>query len=343
MTESRTAVVTGASGAVGPALVRELLRSDYQVRIMSRSKPTAGLVPEGVEWMRGDVAQLECVRAACQGGALLFHLAARLHETRSSRSAAEEYTRVNVQGTANVLAAAQDARMQRVVVFSTISVYGATHGRIVDEETPINPDTIYAGTKAAAETHALAARRWDGRPLAVVLRLASVYGPHMKGNYARLVHALRHRRFLPVGCGANRRTLVFDADAAAAALLAATHPAAGGTIFNVTDGGVHQFSRIVEAICAALGRRPPRWSLPERPVRAVLAGMEHALRPAGIRLSLDVTTLDKLLEDTAVRGERIRRRLGFQPRFDLVTGWQTALRGVPEYGALKSARAGVGR
>ncbi len=77
----------------------------------------------------------------------------------------------------------------------------------------------------------------------------------------RLCHVPRfppHFPFIPVGNGINRRTLVYDKDVGRAAALAVSHPAAAGRVFNVTDGGFHSLNEIIESICAALGRKPPR-------------------------------------------------------------------------------------
>ncbi len=114
----------------------------------------------------------------------------------------------------------------------------------------LHPDTFYAQTKLAAEKIVLNARGADGQPLGTVLRLCAVYGSRIKGNYERLTHALVRHRFIPIGSGLNRRTLVYDKDVGRAAVLAVSHPAAAGPhtnpvgvgagrVFNVTDGTFH--------------------------------------------------------------------------------------------------------
>jgi UDP-glucose 4-epimerase len=127
---------------------------------------------------------------------------------------------------------------------------------------PTHPDTFYAKTKRAAEQIVLNARDPNGQPLGTVLRLGAVYGSRIKGNYEQLTHALARNRFIPIGDGLNRRTLVYDKDVGRAAALAVFHPAAAGRIFNVTDGKFHTLNEIIESICSALGRKPPWLSLP---------------------------------------------------------------------------------
>jgi UDP-glucose 4-epimerase len=158
-----------------------------------------------------------------------------------------------------------------------------------------------------------------------VLRLAAVYGPRVKGNYARLLHALKRGWFIPIGPGLNRRTLVYDQDVAAAALLAAQYPQAAGQVFNVTDGTVHQFRDIIAAIASALHKRPPLLQLPLRGTRALVRGAEISLRLFGQRSPLTVAAIDKLVEDVAVKAEKIQRTLDFRPGFDLQRGWRTTV------------------
>src|SRR5690606_37394785 len=131
--------------------------------------------------------------------------------------------RINVTGTSVVVQAAVAEGVQRLVLLSTIAVYGKGRRQVIDETWTPTPDTLYGETKLAAEQIALAARRPDGSPLATVLRAAAVYGPRIKGNYRTLIEAIDRRRFVPIGPGTSRRTLVFDEDLAAAIELALTH------------------------------------------------------------------------------------------------------------------------
>jgi len=80
--------------------------------------------------------------------------------------------------------------VKRVVLFSTIAVYGPSDGRVLNEMSLTHPDTFYDQTKCAAEQIVLNARGADGQPLGTVLRLGAVYGSRIKGNYERLTRAL---------------------------------------------------------------------------------------------------------------------------------------------------------
>jgi UDP-glucose 4-epimerase len=306
-------LVTGATGAIGPGIV-DALSNGHDIRTLSRRPPPAGLFKPAVTNVVGDISDTDAVHRAAEGVTLIVHLAALLHIVDPLATLQAAYERINVGGTAAVVAAAQSHGVGRVLVLSTIAVYGRTGGAMVDEATPPNPETMYGETKLRAERLALSARRSDGHPLATVLRSAAVYGPRVKGNYQRLVQALARRRFVPVGPGHNRRTVVFEGDLASAVAMAAADSGAAGRIYNVTDGGTHTMREMIGAICAALGRRAPSWHLPVAPVRAAV-GLGAIVNGRARR------ALETYLEDVAVKGSRIEAELGFTPRVDLGQGW----------------------
>jgi UDP-glucose 4-epimerase len=172
----------------------------------------------------------------------------------------------------------------------------------------------------------LTAKDKDEKPIGTVLRLAAVYGSRVKGNYRQLLTALERGWFFPIGRGRNRRTVIYDKDVATAAVLTLQHPAAAGRLYNVSDGQYHRLEEIIEAICRALGRIPPRLSLPAAPVRFAVGLFEDALKMIGLKPPVSRATIDKYLEDVAVDGRLIQKELGFTPGFDLTAGWEDAVR-----------------
>ena len=203
------------------------------------------------------------------------------------------------------------AGVRRFVFFSTIAVYGPGQGQSWNEGDEVRPDTPYAVTKAEAEGIVQRAKRLDGGALGTVLRLSAVYGPHLKGNYQRLVAALARGRFVPVGAGENRRSLIHDRDLAEAVVLAATHPNAAGRLYNVADGEEHTLRDIIEAVCLGLGRRAPRVTLPIGPVRGALSILERAAHLVRIAPPVSRATLDKVLRGHVRRYPADPRGTGF--------------------------------
>lgn len=323
--EPGVALVTGATGTLGPELVRQLKSAGFSVRAIARHLPPRDSLPSGVEILIGDFCDGECLKKALTEVKFVFHLAARLHTPNPGAELFREYWRVNAEGTRRLADASVAAGVQRIVYFSTIAVYGPTMGSVVDEDTRPHPNTIYGETKLAGEEAILTARdSYSGAPVGVVLRLAATYGPRMKGNYLKLVNALSRRWFIPVSDCTNRRTLIYDLDAALAALLAAQHPKAAGRIYNVSDGTIYLLRDIIAEICAAIGRPAPPFTLPLQPVHRLARGADGLMRLAGHSLDLAIL-VEKFAEDVAVRAERIRQELAFRPLCNLEEGWRRTI------------------
>jgi len=325
ISKSSTVLVTGATGAVGPCVVDALCSAGHQVRSFSLDVQP-GAFPSNVQSLIGDVTDPAAVHSAMQGVDAVVHLAALLHIVNPPPELRGKYERINVGGTQTVVDAAVKAGIQRIVLASTIAVYGSSKGQILNEDAAPHPDTFYAQTKLSAEKIVLNAKSGDGRPIGTVLRFGAVYGARIKGNYQRLLHSLARGRFIPIGAGHNRRTLVHEKDVARAVVLAVQHPAAAGKIYNVTDGQFHTLHEIIAAICAALGREPPRFSIPVGPARALAGMLEDATRLIGRRAPINRATIDKYTEDIAVEGQRIQDELGFVPQYDLDAGWREVLK-----------------
>jgi nucleoside-diphosphate-sugar epimerase len=330
--------VTGATGAIGPATVRALLAAGAAVRVFGRldrvrDQPDCwpGWLPR-VELASGDITQPDTLIPAMRDVDVVIHLAALLHVENPPPEYERRYRAINVEGTRHVVEAAAAAGVRRFVLASTTAVYGPTGGQPASEDTAPAPDSWYAESKLEAERVARAAGRPSGPEIAI-LRLSAVYGPRVRGNYRRLLRAMARGRFVSIGPGRNRRSLVADADAARAFVLAARHPAAAGQTFNVADGPAHTVDEILAAMAAAVGRRPARWRLPASLARFAAAAGDVAGgvigRHPGLRPSVE-----KYLEESAVDASRIVDVLGFRPELDLATGWRLTAESLRSTGEL---------
>jgi UDP-glucose 4-epimerase len=327
-------LVTGASGAIGPAVVEALLAAGHDVRTLARQVDDTRY-SRGVETRAGDISDPGAVTSAVHGVVGVVHLAARLHLAGPPSRDIDAYRRVNVNGTASVVNAAIAAGVRRVVFASTIAVYGSSLTETESERSPARPDTPYAETKFQAEEIIRNARTSDGRAIGVVLRLAAVYGSRIKGNYRSLVKALARHRFLPIGDGTSRRTLVHDHDVGRAIVRALEHPAAAGRTYNVTDGGVHTTDEIVAAICRALGRPVPRWHVPAPFAFGAATVFDELHRLTGRGAGVLRDRLKRYVENVAIDGSAIQRELLFVPDYPLERGWQVVVDEMRSRGELR--------
>ena len=171
----RTVLVTGASGFAGGHLAAHLATEERaRVRALVRAASRVNhLANAAIELRDGDVTDLESVRRAMDGVEVVFHLASKVGHWGE----AEEFRRVNVAGTENVLRAALEAGVARFVHTSTIGVYGLNPVDGTDETYDhMRSESPYCNSKIEAEEHAFRYHREEGLPLTVV-RPAEIYGP----------------------------------------------------------------------------------------------------------------------------------------------------------------------
>jgi len=319
---STRVLVTGATGALGPRVVEALYGAGYPVRVFAQDPPQKGELPDNIDVRTGDINNFDDILQAFEGIQIIVHMAAILHIVNPSPYQILAYKTVNVEGTRNVVEAAIEAGARRLLFFSTIAVYGSSHGSLVTEETSPRPDNHYAESKLHAERIVLGARLPGERPFGTVLRLAAVYGSRVKGNYRRLVQALANKKFVPLGYGRNRRTLIYDKDVGNSLLSILKTPNSIGKLYNVTDGQTHTLSEIIRTICEALGRKPPRIHLPVGPLRVGAGIVDKVAKFLSFGTPGFINGLNKYLEDLAVDGKRIQEETGFTPKYDLISGWK---------------------
>ena len=123
-------------------------------------------------------------------------------------------------------------------------------------------------------------------------------------------------------------------DVARAALLAVQDPNAAGKVYNVSDGQFHTLKEIIAAICDALGRTPPRLSVPVGTARMAATIIEDVMQLIGRHSPISRATIDKYTEDIAVCSQRIQNELEFKPQHDLESGWQETVREMRNVGEL---------
>jgi UDP-glucose 4-epimerase len=229
-------LVTGGAGFVGHHLVRKLLEDPaVSVRILDnlyRGRNTFAGTPR-VEFLQGDVSDRRTVRAATEGVGLVYHLAAQSNVLGAVKDLDYSFT-TNVAGTFEVLSAARERGVGRVIFTSSREVYGEADALPVPECAPLNPKNAYGASKAAGELYCRVFAQ-SGLDI-VVFRLANVYGPGDSGRVIPLflAGALSGRPL--VIYGANKLLdFVWIGDVVDALVKAQAAPLAGQTM-NIGSG-----------------------------------------------------------------------------------------------------------
>ena len=238
-------LVTGGAGFIGSHITEELLRRGNSVIVLddlsSGKEDNLGHLTGNLELVKGSICDTDVVGATCRGADYVLHLAARTSVPRSVLEPIQT-NQVNIDGTLNVLIAARDAKVKRVVFAASSSAYGETAElpkRASMEPSPISP---YGVTKLVGELYAQVCGRVYGLEN-VSLRFFNVFGPRQdptsqySGVLSRFITALLSGN-QPVifGDGEQSRDFTYVENVVDACLRACEAPGASGKVFNVGTG-----------------------------------------------------------------------------------------------------------
>jgi UDP-glucose 4-epimerase len=289
---SRRVLVTGGAGFIGSNLVRALLERGDTVRVLDNfstgNRTNLSGLEDELEVVEGELRSYERVHNAVRGVELVFHQGALPSVPRSVQDPLTT-SAVTIEGTLNVLLAARDENVRRVVYASSSSVYGNSGTLPRTESQQPDPISPYAVAKLAAERYCVSFHRVYGLET-VALRYFNVFGPWQDPNsqYAAVVP-----RFLaaiaegqPVrihGDGTQSRDFTYVANVVAANLLAGEREGADGSVLNVATGRQASVNELADAIGAVLGKPVEKEYLPVRTgdVRDSWADVGEAKRVLG--------------------------------------------------------------
>lgn len=299
-------LVTGATGFVGRVLCDTLEAQGHQlVRALRRAG--APPLPGIADVVVGEVDGRTDWSAALQGVDAVAHLAARVHVMRDTPDGAAQHQQVNAEGTARLAAQAFAAGVRRVVFLSSVKVNGEGRARpygIDDTPAPVDP---YGRSKLEGEQRLFAAAHSAGGE-AVVIRPPLVFGPGVKGNFARLLAAVERGLPLPLGAVDNRRSLVSVWNLCDLVTTCLAHPEAPGGVFFAADERDVSTPELIELIASGLRRRAHLWRVPIPMLRLPFAAIGRA------------GEIDRLVESLCVERRAAAERLGWRPPVSLAVG-----------------------
>ena len=269
---SRKVLVTGGAGFIGSNLVQGLLERGDSVRVLDNFSTgnRANLEGLDVEVVEGELRSYERVHAAIRGVEVVYHLGALGSVPRSVQDPLTS-SAVNVEGTLNVLLAARDEGIRRVVFSSSSSVYGSKRELPVTEGLPADPISPYGVAKLAAERYCVSFSRVYDSFETVALRYFNVFGPRQSpfSQYAavvpRFVTAIDAGQPIEIhGDGEQSRDFTYVGNVVDATIRAGEADGVTGEIFNVAGGSPTSVNRIADTIGEILGKPVERRHLPSR-------------------------------------------------------------------------------
>ncbi len=274
----RTVLVTGAGGFIGSHLTERLIDEGAQVRAFVRytSRGDVGLLsllpPDklaAVQVISGDLRDVEAVRGAVKGVDTVFHLGA-LIAIPYSYVHPREVIEVNVLGTTNVLMAAREYGVRRIVHTSTSEVYGTAQYTPIDESHPLQGQSPYSASKIGADKIVESFVRSFELPVAT-LRPFNTYGPRQSARAVipTIITQALAKDEIRLGSLTPQRDLTFVADTVDGFVRMATHDAAIGQEVNIGADATISIGELAQKILRIVGRELP------------IVTDEQRLRPAG--------------------------------------------------------------
>jgi nucleoside-diphosphate-sugar epimerase len=238
-------LVTGGAGFIGSNTVEELVRRGHGVVVLddlsSGKEENLAEVRSKITFVKGSITDLEAVQKAMQQAEYVIHLAARTSVPRSVKDPIDT-NKINVNGTLNVLVAARDNRVKKVVYAASSSVYGETPTLPKTEAMQPGPISPYGVSKYVGELYAQTFGRCYGLEC-VSLRYFNIFGPRQdsdspySGVLSRFASAfLQDEQPVVYGDGEQTRDFTYVDNAVQANILASESPEASGKAFNIGTG-----------------------------------------------------------------------------------------------------------
>ena len=312
----KNVLITGATGFIGYHLTKKLLAQNCNIiaigrnfKLINKLEANSTLIK-----IKGDLAKnnfLDNIFSKYQID-IIFHLAAKVHDRLEKD--VKQYRLINVDLTEKLAEHALKNNIEKLIFFSTVSVYGDTEGRTIDETEICTPSTTYGKTKLEAENILIKAYQKYNLPI-IILRLTSVYGTYDHGNLPLLYKAIKKHLSFMVGKGKNRKTMLHTNDAIQAAMLAVVEDKANGEVFNIGED-FYRFCDILNMIEKTLGVSTIRLSIP-----LSLAKI--------IKTQKLIKTLSRMIEtissDNCYSSDKAKKILGFTPLYNLEQGLQESV------------------
>lgn len=321
------ALVTGATGFLGSHLARALVEGGHTVRALVRSTSNRSLLRGlDIEYVEGYLQDARSLRKAAEGQDVVFHTAAMVVEWGKK----EDFFRINVDGTRNLLDACLAAGVQRCIHTSSLTVLGIHFDTTaLDEQSPYTDKhfELYTETKIQSEKLVIEYARTKNLP-AIIIRPGIIWGPGDTTFLPRLHPLAKYHLLCYISGGHNPLCLSYVANLVDALILAAESPGAVGSIYNITDSETVTSRMFFSGLSKALDCSPPFYSLPYSIVYG-LGGLSEVAAKL-LRFKNEPLLTRFAVNLLSCRGtyhiEKARQELGYNPRVTFEEGMKNIAR-----------------
>jgi len=308
--------ITGASGFIGRALIVGCLEKQWNVRVLQHNRLLTKEARSGNDYevVEGDITNPGSLEGLFEGVDILFHCAAALGASILSES---DFFYINAEGTKNVLQAAEDIGVPKIVHFSSAGVLGSVkRGEVAHEDYPLNPQNSYDRSKLEGEN---IARLFADRGMdIVIIRPGWVYGPGDRRTF-KLLKAIAKKRFILVTKGRVLQTPVHIDDLVDGVFRCAER-GQGGQIYHIAGSEALPVKEIVTEIASATGSKIPPISLPLFPVKLAASAMERSFAIIKKESPLTRGKLSFFIHPKPLAIQKAKRELGYTPKINFFEG-----------------------
>ena len=313
-------LVTGGTGFLGGHLVEALAKRGEQVRVLARpGSKTEHIDQLGIEIIQGDLGDIPSLKKATRDVEFIYHCAALAADWGSW----EDFEKINVVGTRNLLQAAVEGAVNKFIHISTTDVYGYPNSR-VDETAPFRfRGWPYGDTKIKAEQSVWDYHRQHGLPVTVV-RPLNIYGPRSTTFVLEIAELLKNGKMVHIGKGHKSAGLVYVTNVVDVILLAAENDISNGRAYHASDGSNVTWPQYVNGLADIIGAAHPKISLPYRPAYFIGWLMENIYgalavksRPLLTRMAVELVGTDQ-----GFSIEKAQKELNYTPKVDFENGMQ---------------------
>lgn len=347
---SNLILVTGALGWLGKRMIKLIFNREYKNEILNQyitdnTRVRCLILPgqdehellaisNRIEVVKGDIRNAGDCDRFIQGadGAVMIHIAGIIHPGKVS-----DFYSINLEGTKNLLEAAQHHQLSRVVIMSSNSPIGCNPfpDHLFDEESPYNPYMNYGRSKMMMEK-AVKAVQESGKLETVIIRAPWFYGPDQPDRQTLFFSMIKQGKGPIVGSGKNLRSMAYLDNLSQGLLLGAFQPQANGQIYWIADERPYSMNEIIDTIESLLEKEfnfsvaHKRMKLPGL-ASDVAEIMDSLLQKTGM-YNQKIHVLSEMNKTIACSVEKAKKHLGYKPIVALEEGMRRSIRSVIENG-----------
>jgi len=323
-------LITGATGFIGPHLVRKLVSEGHSCRCLVRNSSNVEVLKElGVELAEGDITRAETLKGIADGMDRVLHMATLGHMSNFTVTESM-FEAINVRGTLHIMQEALRARVQRVVHCSTVAAMGICPDVSATEESSCNPHHPYGRSKLKTEQKVLLLIAEKALP-SVIIRFSMVYGPGDARDILKLTRLTKKGLFPKIG-NRPKLTPLIHVDDAVKGLLLAAEKGRIGEVYLLTNQESLPFDNIRKILQQALVIKRFPLYVPEWAALTAASLSEKIFPVIGKVPPVSRKNIESTLADRVFSIEKAKKELDFHPQVNPEIGLRETVEWYKEQG-----------